>query len=236
MLPTMNFVMPPEISSTSLTKTMEIYTQAREKQISFRSRSSGHVEIEFRLGVLENSRFVPGVSQLAFQDLLDKLDAYTEWDSVSPWRRISDFFFYDDDGQQIRSSREMGDDIKISHSHKTHVKQHVVAIQNCERVCTALRVSLCLEVPVQGGMPAVVQPEQVRVKHRKSYRKGLWLFDMSRVWTGVNIGTMDMSGDAALFEVEIERMPGPINGDITFQALDALLKIVGLLPSGVKIE
>lgn len=222
-------------------------------------RSSTEAELEIRLGRYENGRFISNIEEKSWQRLLESLESQQARSSlfakVKDWTEIVDWFFTincDDSKVQMRSSRTVENDTMVRrHLIKKKISESVVGIIGDSQITNAARVSFATEEDVTNNtnyqLPSLVTTDSVRIKHRKTFQTAMWKVDMTKAWAGTHYSAVTKMRDGeekntcATFEVEIEcldtlRYFNLKHHSNNYIAASCLMKILGLLPPGSKIE
>jgi len=145
-----------------------------------------HLEIEFRLGYLENDEFKTDIGKEFFDKITDKLIDSEAWTDIS--NENSEDYFYNGKRLTITEKNQNG----------TCIKKEKLAIIDFifEGSGFDVRVSLSKEVPSKNF--AIEKATYKRIKERTSYTFKHLAFDLTKV-------TMEENGvEDHLFEVEVE--------------------------------
>lgn len=170
-----------------------------------------HYELEARFGRCDDkSRFVPDVGGSMGKQIEQMLLSFEQWDSVSDGWIESHDYFYTHQGQRIRTSVTFNGGKMSQH----HVLKSTIAkltmgfdtvLENSQPV--HIRAIVAQEQHIQPKMvPDIVQPEYVRIKQRRSFRRGCWSFDLTRTWQGKDRQEAEVHQDnqEPCYEFEVE--------------------------------
>ena len=168
--------------------------------------STGSYELEGRLGeVGEDGRFVSSVPKEFMREVVNAVEAFDQWSSVTDWVEAHDVYYRDAQGREIRTSRRGAD---VEHCHKEVLG--TVTLRT-DAAPNAMRVQLARETAVPASaLPQVVAPEEVRYvrcKLRKSFFYGSWRYDLTQCWHGASVAEVEQKrhrDEAPRFEIEIE--------------------------------
>ena len=180
---------------------------------SFRSQIdlfAGDLELEVRVGQMENGRFVPGVPSQKFEEMEKKLLSNSELKN-SDWKEHSDFFWNSQSGP-VRSRVEYDVDtleVAVTHSRKEVICKQDVLL--CDGVTA--RVSFSKEHPVIVDDINFCTPWLVRIQQRKQVLWGRenvsWRYELSRTWSAPTRTDVEIARNSqeSQNEVEIEVEP-----------------------------
>ena len=213
---------------------------------SLSGTESGHYELEARIGLLSNNRFVPGINAECMRQIEGMLSSFSGWDRCTQGWINSHDYFYRVDGKQYRTSTTFeGGSISSTHMYKTmlehqdlqHVPLHSTAVLGhlCQiPVVGDVRVSLAVELPVE-DLPPLVMPYMLRFKQRRSFHIRGWRYDLTKTWQASSRKEMEAKqGQPPVCEVEIECedpvgcLAKPYHTD-EYMATSLLLKMMDLL-------
>jgi len=197
-------------------------------------RELGHAELEVRLGRADptTGEWMVGLTEPTFTEILTMFLKYAGWDNVTAWSDSHDYM-YTVNSATIRTSVKLDTSMQISHIIKQRIDTVELRLRNFGRA----RVALMTETPVCAKMlPETVTPHLVRLKKRRSFTRGPWRFDLTRVWSGATRSGAEMmqSGGECTYEVEVEFVPEPEYWDepkhtFTYIATSLLMKMVDVL-------
>lgn len=190
-------------------------------------------ELEVRLGKWSKGKFVSGVSQEMFGAALQALESYKGWDSCSRgWDHTLDVFFAVD-GSPVRTTVAYDErTMRAGQLRRSHVVKRRLETVNGTTGVPGLdlrfAVSTEADVPVT-ALPDSIVPSQVRIKMRKSFRKGCWRYDLTRVWQAATVVEAErlMSQKETSFEVEAECLcPDVMVGRLGFTERDLATSVM----------
>ena len=202
-----------------------------------RYRDMSHAELEVRLGHTDpqTGAWVTGVSESAFNDILAMFLKYDKWHDMSDgWGDTHDYM-YSVGAESVRTTSHLDTSLQLSHITKKRVGVVELELRGHGRA----RVALKTETPVcSKTLPETVNPHLVRLKKRRWFRHGVWIFDLTRVWRGATRSLAEdaqMAG-ATLYEIEVEFAPSYEYWDntqhtSTYVATSMLMKMVDVLSS-----
>lgn len=235
----MALVMPQNVERGAVQKVCSVVEALRSFTLGHqRGRRSIDPELEVRLCLQDGG----GLTKSAWMGIVAAMDACEEWDTVSGWTEIDDFFFNVDMDSEIvpvRTTRTVGEtgDLKISHIRKERVNQCFVSVLNCDAVVKSAKVVFSTEEQLlEADLPKVTPTTNVRIKERKSYHWGSWRFDITKSWSAPNYSQATSKRDAGSdtrYEVEIELADARSYLDTNsteYVALSLLMKVCGMLP------
>jgi len=208
---------------------------------------SSHLELELRMGQ-HAKNFRPGVPQRVFVALEKWFDTGDRWAFISDWHNIHAYFHgsaIPGDSSRIRTEVTFGsgDGVHTEHTQKDRVRNFDFCTLACDKTTetTDLRLALNVEHRVQQSrVPDDVDPTEVHIKCRKSYRYAptnwdspVWEYSLTKRWTGPTL-TAAMEArkkSEPVFEVEIECIDPTYmaNHDACDVAVKLLHKIVDVL-------
>ena len=181
---------------------------------AFRAEPRGHAELEIRLGVHSDSRFVAGVPREVFEQLCADMQEAPELEADDKWSEIVDYHYAGARGKRVRS--RVAFDSQAMTLQTTHtVKEGVgdVVLRRAGAAADdheACRIAWALETPVEGSPDACV-PTYVRIKQRKCFRdrRGgavVWSYEMSKTWAASSRSVVEhlQHVSAPTYEVECE--------------------------------
>ena len=161
-----------------------------------RCADNEHLEIEARLGYLNDGTFESNVDEATFCSVLQLLEGYPRWTNKTEWRECQDVFYLvnlppeykskrEDARTQVRTSVTSNEDGELVIEHCTKQRLHFVDMElrfvdssscalSSSRSATNdrhdLRVTACLERQIPADLlPIAVTPEYVRIKQRKRF-------------------------------------------------------------------
>lgn len=183
------------------------------------ARSGLNVELEARLGVQSNGSFCTDVGAQHFRSVLDALESFDAWSSVTGWIEMEDFIFHGDKSRaEIRSRVSY-----LAHSdvNTINVEKRRVAVRDVPIGCGfSARLCASVENPVKScDVPKIVTPSRVILKRRRSFIlgdtartddvSGEFRFDCSEAWFGktrAEAVQLRASGAAPAYSIEVEAM------------------------------
>lgn len=163
------------------------------------------LELEARLGSVNNGKWQPGVGASFFHATVDMLRAYGDWVSIETDLDSHDYFYTAPNGKRVRTSIVFSGEYPVV----THIEKQALSARDVRVASQPHDVRVCVkrEVPVPvHELPKLVAPDLVRIKKRTSFSLPLWRFDCTQVWTGASRGaaeTAQSSGNAT-YELEVE--------------------------------
>ena len=173
-------------------------------------RAERDLELEFRLGKLDNGYFVSGITLDSFEDIVQDLEGCSEFTSTETWKEEMDVFFTI--GKNNLRTR-------VTYPSETMMVTPLTVQKNridCVNVKTSapfdVRVALSSEkVCEPKSLPSIVEPNMVRLKHVKRFtlqrnNKDTWIFELSKTWTGSNRTEVEelQHDQIPIYEVECE--------------------------------
>jgi hypothetical protein len=183
------------------------------------ARSGLDVELEARLGVQSNGAFCTDVGAQHFRLVLNALESFDTWSSVTEWIEMEDFFFSGDKSRaEIRSRVSY---LPRSEVNTINVEKHRIALRDVTigggfsaRICASV------ENPVKPcDVPKMVMPTRVVLKRRRSFvlgdsgrtadDPGGFRFDCSEAWFGrtrTEAVQLRASGAAPAYSIEVEAL------------------------------
>lgn len=193
----------PTVKAT--TTTIDTAEPAGHLQSAFHLyQTREHLELEAKLGQWRDGRFISGVSEEKFNQIMTMLQSYPHWSNPNHhrvWNTIFDYI--------------LDNNIRVSKTNKGNVFMRKTAVSHVTYSCPErpwdVRVSLKEELPVKVQLPQ--EPRKVRVKKRRSFRyKDTWQFDLTVVWSGRD--EQEAQAQPPTYEVECELLlkPGAIEG------------------------
>jgi hypothetical protein len=154
-------------------------------------REDALVELETRMGQIQQNKFVPGLSKPLFDRVLRLIHSYRGWSKVTPWTEIHDFFYDGLDNEPIRTT-VMFDETQRK-LHQRHIrKKKIASLDLKSHKEIDIRIALAVEEDLDPSIiPEIVEPNLVRIKQRRSYYytpSGMtdpaWVFDLTLTWQG----------------------------------------------------
>ena len=152
---------------------------------------------------------------------------------------------------QMQSSRTVENDTMVRrHLIKKKIAESVVGIVGDSNITNMTEVSFATEEDVTNNTnyptPSLVTTDSVRIKHPKTFQTPMWKVDMTKAWAGTHYSAVTKMRDSedknthASYEVEIECLDmiyfNKKNHTNQYIAASCLMKVLGLLPPGSKIE
>lgn len=201
-------------------------------------------ECEIRLGENDGGTFKPGVDKSFFYKTLKMLSQYSDWTKVVDWEETHDYFFKNDNNEDLRCSVSFNDNVIPSTIKKEKLHTTTLIRADCEDDVYDLRVTLSSEKKV-ASVPAIVRPSLVRIKQRKSFVIDKnWRYDFTKVWTANSrqqVEGLKKLDEPSSFEIEVEilhprdllRRKGNTNEMVAFSLL---LKILSVCDNVEKLE
>ncbi len=200
-----------------------------------RFRDTPHAELEVRFGRVDaaTGAWTTGVSETSFNEIITMLSKYQLWDDTSSGWCDSHDFMYTANGAPVRTTTQLDTSLQLSHVSK----QRIDMVQLQLRGLGHARVALKTETAVCARtLPETVNPHLVRIKKRRSFVRGAWRFDLTRVWRGATRSAAEQaqSSGATVFEVEVEFVPpadywDDANHTSTYVATSLLMKMVDVM-------
>lgn len=187
---------------------------------------SGVFELESRFGTHNSvtGDFQTGVSRQFFQQTLRLFQQYEDWQKITPWQEVVDYFYEvklktTNVPVTVRTSVFVDSEtreLKTQHIRK-HAQKKVDIQTNCQRLkLYDIRVSLNYEETLPSGiLPSTIQPSFVRIKNRQRFwyarervQDPLWVFDMTRSWSGKTKTEVEQAQkmDKTIYEIECEAL------------------------------
>lgn len=174
-------------------------------------RKNPDYEFEFRLGKLEDSKFVSGVSAEYFNEIEHDCIACTELSNPEIWVEEMDIFYTHGKRRLRTRVTYPTDTLKVTS--QTIVKKK---IETCDikidapydgRVCLS-----CETILNPGEIPVIVQPEWVRLKQVKHFvmhdnaGTPIWSFELSKTWSAPTRSEAEtlQNEELPVYEVECE--------------------------------
>lgn len=193
-----------------------------------------HGELDVRLGSTDSSGgWVTGVSESMFNEILTMFLKYDGWDEASDrWEDIHDYMYSVGDAS-VRTTVQLDTSLQLSHIIKHRVGMVELKMRNHGRARVALKTetSVCAKT-----LPETVTPSMVRIKKRRSFTRGPWRFDLTRVWRGASRSLAEeaQSRGECVYEVEVEFVPDAdywddVKHSHTYVATSLLMKMVDVL-------
>ncbi len=246
----MSIKVPENVDKQSVNVLQSLVSDVRSYLVSQNRRPNSNVELEIRLGLLENS-FQTDIGQNAWMRILSAMNASSDWKKKIPEYEIIDFYYNIEDPEQnkrhIRTSRYLNEKgvLTVEHTEKIKKKSCTFPLEGTPSVATGIRVVFNTEAMVSlDELPDITSTDLVRIKHRRSFHWSSWRFDMTRVWTAntysAAVRKRDEQNNKASYEVEIELCDPQTYFSKKFHsdgyiAVSIFLKIIGLLPQNIKI-
>lgn len=146
------------------------------------------VEVEVRLGRVQERFFETGVSLRSFQKLMSALQDYPDWDEQSSRRETVIYFETRDDS--LRAIMQSDGSMQYMSKQKAFTSDYTI-----NNAPYDLRLSASIEMPV-ADRPALETSTRRVVRDRVSYTLGKWRYDLSTV--------TPEGGGSSVYHVEIE--------------------------------
>ena len=175
-------------------------------------RTEGDSELEIRVGrETDSGAFRPGVSEEAFQELVDDLASYGSLKASDGWRETIDYFYETEKHGTVRTRLTTNKADMTLHTEHCTKKMLKYSLVRSESGCAKVALAKETAVPVH-DLPSSCVPAFVRVKQTMSFedvREGagvVWRYDLSRTWSGASRSEAEMSqhNDPPTLEVECE--------------------------------
>lgn len=173
------------------------------------AKESSLDELEIRLGSYSNGHFSSGVSHSEFFRLEKDLMESVQLTPDDGWAEVIDYFYVTMHGKNVRTRVETNKyDFTVQ---TTHVVKDSVSnvVCSCGDECS-IRVSHSRETTTS-DYPDMCIPTHVRIKQRRSFRDvrdgtTLWVYELSKVWSGSSRFAAEQSQHVAppTYEVECE--------------------------------
>ncbi len=157
----------------------------REYRGRVEEHGGAHVELEIRLGVL-NESFRSGVTKDIFyqleHDMGDSLHA-----ADATWIELVDYHYMDSEGRSVRTRVTYDSDnmaVDTEHICKTSLSSHnVYRMENGDSARVALSIENSIANP-----PKSCLPHHVRIKQRRRFQdvrdgRVVWVYELSRTWS-----------------------------------------------------
>lgn len=213
-------------------------------------RNPQGIELEGRLGLASDSRFVSDVGREAHERIAELLGEYQGWSEVRDWVETHDVYFevkaQGGEAKRLRTevSTEQGN-ICRRHIAKRAIGKIDLALQSLDASPLPFqldaRICASCEEPVEDDhVPSLVRPIIVRIKQRKTFflkarsvDDKAFRFDLTRVWSGASYQEAEAkqaSQAEPAYEMEIEctcpsAYLAAVDNDFTCLALSLLLKL-----------
>ena len=174
---------------------------------------TGAVELEARLGKLENGVFMVDVGKEAFASICAMLSSYRGWLKVEPWTETHDAFYdvmtKDSERISVRTSVcHSSTGCEVKHISKVKLKKvdlgaHSVPSGSCSLspgrdlnsngILLDMRISLNYETPISDStVPDSADTTHFRIKQRQRHwlqsgedPEPMFVFDLTRTWAGI---------------------------------------------------
>lgn len=210
-IPAYVYQYPPLVDAALLCRDLIVKWEQMQKTVQ---PNTGQLELELRLGTMDGSGFVPGITAEFAEFLVGKLDSFAGWAQVDDWNVSHDYFYpiSNDSSQNIRTTTHFVRDKKTNQAqlHLTHCAKWSIekmdfqcynSVQPDGQMQTVrdgqtydVRVALNYESKINPqDLSDVINPQYVRIKSRKSYfyvskqspsSKVTWRFDVTKTWSG----------------------------------------------------
>lgn len=236
-----------------------------ERFRTFKKEDDEKIEIELRFGQSKcidgriTSQFIPGVSESFFYICYQMLSGYKEWTHFQDFNHVVDYFYNNEQGQEIRTRVGSLLDEKNSNGFSTLTTENITKRRiNTEDFCImsqsgfngSVRVQLSSEKKANliqsNDVPHTCYPVKfVRIKQISSFTyRHVWRFDFAKVWSGncfadadrkfQNLDLDSSSNFLPSYEIELEFIGNDHSSSDKSAVLSAsmLLKAIDLVGVG----
>ena len=220
------FALPSSLSEQAVHRVEALVNVMRGKiaQIPRNGKGNGpgaELELEARMGIFSSvdGRFKPGVAPEEMDHIIKLLESCAEWTSTDDWQESVVYYYTLPDGRSVRTtttttSAATRPTTTTSSSTCVHVQKMAVAnpvlLHTSPFKATGsqhVRISAGAEVLVsEQDLPASILPTHVRIRQRKSFTRGNWRYDLTRVWEGNSYSAVEatQATTSPIHEVELE--------------------------------
>ena len=213
------FALPSSLSEQAVQRVEALVAVMRGKiaQIPRKGKGNGpgaELELEARMGIFSSvdGRFKPGVAPEEMDHIIKLLESCAEWTSTDDWQESVVYYYTLPDGRSVRTTTtttSAASSGTLFHVQKMAVANPVLLHTSPFKATGSqhVRISAGAEVLVsEQDLPASILPTHVRIRQRKSFTRGNWRYDLTRVWEGNSYSAVEatQATTAPIHEVELE--------------------------------
>lgn len=179
-----------------------------------------------------SGRWVRGVNEFVFMDILDMLTSYNKWEEVSEWEDMHEYT-YTLAGEHVITNVHICNNVEVSHVTKIIASSLDMQLLNHGRARATVECTASVD---KKNIPDAVTPTRVCLKKRKTFRVNAWSFTLEREWSGSNRTDAELaqSKGGTVFGISVAFQP---NEDYwlnqrhtsTYVATSMLMKMVDIL-------